>query len=104
MSAKGTLWLMTKEAQKQFFSTESDEEKLKACFINYGEDVDLTSVGWMKAGTVEVTPNFSNSAEATRAAVAAVDEQIRLLETEFRVNLHRLREYKSTLLCLEAPK
>lgn len=100
MKLKANVWL-TDSYRREYHAATSTEEKAK--FVHF--DCNLQDMpSWTKLGTAEIEIQWDAIAGAALAEVDQIDHKIAQLELACRKEVIRLREYRSTLLCLEAPK
>ncbi len=59
---------------------------------------------WVKVGTAEIEYTFKMSDEVYSAAEKSINEKIAELEQKHWEQINTLKEFRATLLCLEAPK
>jgi len=85
-----------------YLRASTDQERLDKSLLYFGP-LDMSEY-WTKLGTAEVTVTWAPEANIREAELASVDSQIEKIEKAARQEINRLREYRSTLLCIEAPK
>lgn len=85
-----------------YLRASTDQERLDKSLLYFGPQ-DMTEY-WTKLGTAEVTVTWAPESSVREAELASVDSQIEQIEKAARQEVNRLREYRSTLLCIEAPK
>lgn len=88
--------------RSEYLRTATDQERLDKSILYFGS-LDMSEY-WTKLGTAEVTVTWAPEANIREAELASVDSQIEKIEKAARQEINRLREYRSTLLCIEAPK
>jgi len=97
---------LTDGNRAEYLRASTDQERLDAALLYFGP-TDMTKY-WTKLGTAEVTVTWAPEANIREAELASVDSQIAEIEKAALQEVNRLREYRSTLLCLEytpeAPK
>ena len=102
MPVKQNLWLSSPLSLSSFLDAATEADKWS--FVSpCAEDLDMTTCGWVKVGTVEFSPDFSAQGLKEKAA-EATDIAIDALTKTFQSKLEVLEAFKQTLLCLEAPK
>ena len=97
------LWTTSEYQYGEYMRVKTDRERLHNIHIST-TDYDMSTRGWVKVGTAFITPTFFPPADTVSAAVAAVDIQIKKLMAEQAIQLQQLKDYRQTLLSLEAPK
>jgi len=93
---------LTDSNRSDYIRATTDQERLDKALLYFGP-VDMSDY-WTKLGTVEVTVTWAPESNIREAELASVDSQIEKIEKAARQEVNRLREYRSTLLCIEAPK
>lgn len=93
---------LTDDNRSEYLRTATDQERLGKSILYFGP-LDMSQY-WTKLGTAEVTVTWAPEANIREAELASVDSQIEKIEKAARQEINRLREYRSTLLCIEAPK
>ena len=101
MKLKANVWL-TDSYRNEYLRATSEEERAK--FVHFDCSTKDMSSCWTKLGTAEIEIKWESTSNVREQEVARVDSQITQLELACRKEVIRLREYRSTLLCLEAPK
>lgn len=93
---------LTDDNRSEYLRTATDQERLGKSILYFGS-LDMSEY-WTKLGTAEVTVTWAPESNIREAELASVDSQIEKIEKAARQEINRLREYRSTLLCIEAPK
>jgi len=93
---------LTDSNRSEYIRATTDQERLDKSILYFGP-LDMSNY-WTKLGTAEVTVTWAPEANIREAELASVDSQIEKIEKAARQEINRLREYRSTLLCIEAPK
>jgi len=93
---------LTDGNRSEYLRVSTDQERLDKSLLYFGP-LDMSEY-WTKLGTAEVTVTWAPEANIREAELASVDSQIEKIEKAARQEINRLREYRSTLLCIEAPK
>lgn len=97
MKIPATLYL-TDTFRSDFIRATTDEERLGTCTI-YVPTLDMSNY-WTKVGTCEVEVTWLPESTVREDEVKRVDEQIEKITLEAEKQITRLKEYRSTLLCL----
>lgn len=93
---------LTDSGRPNYLMAADDKARIDACVIYFGE-TDMSAY-WSKIGTAEVDVTWDAPGNIRDEELRIVDVKIETLQAQTRQELNRLREYRSTLLCLEAPK
>ena len=93
---------LTDSHRSDYIRASTDQERLDKSLLYFGP-LDMSEY-WTKLGTAEVIVTWAPEANIREAELASVDSQIEKIEKAARQKVNRLREYRSTLLCSEAPK
>lgn len=93
---------LTDSNRSEYLRASTDQERLDKSILYFGP-TDMTEY-WTKLGTAEVIVTWAPESSVREAELASVDSQIEKIEKSARQEVNRLREYRSTLLCIEAPK
>ena len=93
---------LTDSNRSEYLRASTDQERLDKSILYFGP-TDMTEY-WTKLGTAEVIVTWAPESSVREAELASVDSQIEKIEKAARQEVNRLREYRSTLLCIEAPK
>ena len=99
---KATLWITSEFSQQDFMRAETDEARIKECFVSL-KGTDMTSNGWTLVGEAEVEAKLFPSEELLASAVAAIDAQMAAVDRQYEATIDRLVDLKRNLLCLPAP-
>lgn len=100
MKHKANVWL-TDSYRSEYLRATTEAERLQ--FVHFDCSSQDMSSCWTPLGTAEVEVSWNHSSSVREQEVSRVDSQIEQLELACRKEVIRLREYRSTLLCLEAP-
>ena len=90
---------LTDSNRSGYLQSSTDQERLGKSLLYFGP-LDMSQY-WTKLGTAEVIVTWAPEANIREAELASVDSQIEQIEKAARQEINRLREYRSTLLCLE---
>lgn len=93
---------LTDRNRSEYLRATTDQERLDKSLLYFGP-LDMSNY-WTKLGTAEVIVTWAPESNIREAELASVDSQIEQIEKAARQEVNRLREYRSTLLCIEAPK
>lgn len=93
---------LTDRNRSEYLRATTDQERLGKSLLYFGP-LDMSNY-WTKLGTAEVIVTWAPESNIREAELASVDSQIEQIEKAARQEVNRLREYRSTLLCIEAPK
>lgn len=93
---------LTDGNRAEYLRATTDQERLDKALLYFGP-LDMSNY-WTKLGTAEVIVTWAPESSIREAELASVDSQIEQIEKAARQEVNRLREYRSTLLCIEAPK
>jgi hypothetical protein len=99
---KATLWLTSDYAQRDFINAETDDDRLKCCFVRLGE-LTTPIPGWTLVGEAEVESRLLGGEEVITNAVKAIDEQMQEIDHQYEHAIAKLEDLKRNLLCLPAP-
>lgn len=69
--------------------------------LKYYGDSDMTSCGWVKVGTAEVTLTFESTETVVNNQIAVLRKAKELVQAEAQRKLNELDERIGNLLCLE---
>lgn len=90
---------LTDSNRAEYLRATTAQERLAKSLLYFGP-LDMSNY-WTKLGTAEVTVTWAPESNIREAELASVDSQIEQIEKAARQEINRLREYRSTLLCLE---
>jgi hypothetical protein len=102
MKETKTIWVPCADQLVQFLASKPEDRPIYTTIIS--PDYDMTTEGWVKVGSAEVTYAWETGNEVYGAALSAVDMKLQEMEKDYFNKRSALREFRSTLLCLEAPE
>ena len=99
------LWLTSENAQGEFSRPGLTlEEKLTHCHVAF-HDLDMTDLGWVRVGQVNVEPiGLLADDDLRKSLIASFNAQIKQARLDCEARINYLEDRKQQLLCLEAPK